>query len=139
MGGCGAAVLRCGSPLQWTPGAWRLTAMIASLASGRAAPSPTHTHHAQHAHHTHHAHQAHHAQLYQPRYWQQLQLQRANESRGVTTLQFVDAANGVYWHDEGMEWNVNSTHITFPLDADRAPIRLQTLYFLAGVGRETRR
>ena len=101
---------------------------FASLRSGRVAHDLAHAHYAQHA------------QLHQPRYWQGWQQQRrANESSGVTTLQFVDAANGVYWDDEGMEWNVNSTHIIFPLNADRAPIRLQTLYFLAGVGRETRR
>ena len=80
--------------------------------------------------HGHRARRAHPVPLHHPYYRQR----RANESSGVTPLQFVDAANGVYWSDEGMEWNVNDTHITFPLDADRTPIRLQTLYFLAGVG-----
>tara|TARA_B100001094_G_C17881716_1_gene647192 strand:- start:120 stop:467 length:348 start_codon:yes stop_codon:yes gene_type:complete len=112
---------------------------FASLRSDRVAHDLAHTHHAHHAHHAQHAQ---HAQLYQPYYWQQQQQQqqrRANESSGVTTLQFVDAANGVYWNDEGMEWNVNGTHILFPLNADRAPIHLHTLYFLAGVGQEKRR
>ena len=32
-----------------------------------------------------------------------------------------------------MEWEVNDTHILFPRNAERAPIRVRTLYFLAGV------
>lgn len=90
--------------------------------------------------HGHRARGAHPVPLHHPYYWQRSQQQhRANKSSAVIPFQFVDAANGVYWSDEGMEWDVNDTHITFPLDADRTPIPLKTLYFLAGVGPEKRR
>jgi hypothetical protein len=51
----------------------------------------------------------------------------------VSTAQIVDASEGVYWDASDMEWEVNDTHIFFPRNAERAPIRLRTLYFLAGV------
>lgn len=50
----------------------------------------------------------------------------------VTPHQFADAAEGVYWHARGMQWNTNGTHIVFA-HTDRPPVPMARLHYLAGV------
>lgn len=50
----------------------------------------------------------------------------------ITPLQFADASEDIYWHSNGMEWEMNDTHIVFP-GSRRPPIPMKRLYFLAGV------